>query len=92
MAVGGNNDALEMQTLTICDVDVLKKEFDNLHELLLPATEIKFTHKIGEGMCIYEHVEYASSAYSACMSINLYLLLYLDIVLQKRIAIIFAYV
>jgi len=44
-----NNDTLAMQ-LTKNDVEILKKECNNLHELLLPANEIEFTHIIGEGI------------------------------------------
>ena len=44
-----NIDTLALHTLTKSDVEMLKKECNNLHELLLPENEVKFTEIIGEG-------------------------------------------
>lgn len=45
----GNSDTHAMQTVTKHDVETLKKEYNNLNELLLSANEINFTYIIGEG-------------------------------------------
>ena len=49
----GNNNTLAMQSLTKNDVETLKKECNNFHELLLPANEVEFTDIIGEGIFIF---------------------------------------
>ena len=42
------------QVLTNGDINTLKEGCNNLQELLLPENEVKFTHKIGEGIyCSY---------------------------------------
>ena len=42
-----------LRALTNSDINTVKKECNNLQELLLPENEVKFTHKIGEGNTIH---------------------------------------
>ena len=50
-------DTLELKILTKSYMETLKKDFKDLHQLLIPANAVKMTEVIGEGMyvcmCVY---------------------------------------